>query len=116
MSDLRADCDWHDGTLFLVLPEDPERIAVRLFPSRQAPSRVYAPEGEVVKLRQQLSDVTEIMGRVEMRCAKLRELCTALYKCRDKVSECATCEDVACPFMNDCRLHDRMRTLGVEVP
>ena len=46
--------------------------------------------------------------------AKLRKLCTALYRCRDKVSECATCEDVECPFMHDCRLHDRMRELVVD--
>ena len=48
MSDLLAECDWRDGTLFLVLPEDPERIGVRLFPSRYAPSRVYVPEAEIV--------------------------------------------------------------------
>lgn len=47
--------------------------------------------------------------------AKLREMCTALYRCRDKISKCATCEDVACPFADDCMLHARMRELGIEV-
>lgn len=87
MSDLRADCDWHDGTLFLVLPEDPERIAVRLFPSRQAPSRIYVPDGEVIKLRQQLADVIESVGRLDGRCAKLRKQSERLF---DKTLELAT--------------------------
>ena len=68
-------------------------------------------------LRTQLADVTESMGRVEERCAKLRELvrdmwdaCPAdgyycIYHCKhyDKESE------------SHCKLEDRMRELGVEV-
>jgi len=46
-----AKCDWYDGTLSVVLPEDPERIAVRLFDSRYAPARLYVPEVETLALR-----------------------------------------------------------------
>lgn len=70
-------------------------------------------------LRTQLADVTESMGRVEERCAKLRELVRDMYLCSDE-----TC--------TDCEHHDysgegfwckrgvgwkkaRMRELGVEV-
>lgn len=66
MSDLLAECDWHDSTLFLVLPEDPERIGVRLFPSRHAPSRVYVPEAEI--------------ARTKAENAKLRKLASELYQ------------------------------------
>lgn len=51
MSDLMAKCDWYDGTLSVVLPEDPERIAVRMFDSRLAPARLYVPEVEILALR-----------------------------------------------------------------
>lgn len=35
-------------------------------------------EADMEGVRQQLADVTESMGRVEERCAKLRELCGEL--------------------------------------
>jgi hypothetical protein len=50
-----AKCDWYDGTLSVVLPEDPERIAVRLFDSRLAPARLYVPEVETLTLRDEVS-------------------------------------------------------------
>jgi len=34
----------------------------------------YVPESENTKLRQQLDDVTESMGRVEEQCARLQRL------------------------------------------
>lgn len=40
--------------------------------------RVRKAEAENAKLRQQLADVTESMGRVEERCAKLRGLVRGL--------------------------------------
>lgn len=106
MSDLRADCDWHDGTLFLVLPEDPERIAVRLFPSRQASSRMYVPEEEVVKLREQVAEACMQLGGAWVRCTELRE-------CLQDLAEHIREDD---GFGLDYGwMLDRMRELGVEV-
>lgn len=36
-------------------------------------------QAENAKLRTQLADVTESMGRAEVRCAKLRTLCRDMY-------------------------------------
>ena len=56
MGDLMAKCDWHDGTLSIVLPEDPERIAVRMFDSRLAPARLYVPKVESTARRVIVTD------------------------------------------------------------
>ena len=58
-------------------------------------------EAENAKLRQQLADVTVSIGRVEERCAKLRELL-------DYVTPIAW-------YAASERERDRMRELGVEV-
>ncbi len=71
MPDLLAKCDWHESTLFLVLPEDPERIAVRRFESRQASSRMYVPEVEVLRLKAEN--------------AKLRSQCADLVDERERL-------------------------------
>lgn len=73
-------------------------------------------------LRQQLADVTESMGRVEERCAKLRELLARVERARRDLcdaypdAELLNCEE--CPAWSECKgdLADRMRELGVEVP
>ena len=96
MGDLTAKCDWHDSTLSIVLPEDPERIAVRLFDSRYAPARLYVPEADALQLHAEN--------------AKLRELVRDMWhdgmcEC-DERGACATCEY---------GYLDRMRELGVEV-
>ena len=72
MSDLLAECDWRDGTLFLVLPEDPERIGVRLFPSRYAPSRMYVPEAEIVLTKAENAKLRE---QTELLVTLLRNDC-----------------------------------------
>lgn len=77
---------------------------------------------ENATLRQQLADVTESMGRVEERCAALRELVRILYYCVLPWKDCDKCA------MNGAEMHveisdiefcdgmyDRMRELGVEV-
>jgi hypothetical protein len=81
---------------------------------------------ENAKLRQQLADVTESMGRVEERCAKLRELV------RDLWSVMWACAEQRCQHRHDdcfmvngngdgpkdhgkCWYEHRMRELGVEV-
>ena len=100
MSDLLAECDWRDGTLFLVLPEDPERIGVRLFPSRYAPSRMYVPEAEIV------------LTKAEN--AKLRELCARMFK--DFVScDCELRARAGRTFMAFTRYALELRELGIEV-
>jgi cytochrome c556 len=55
---------------------------------REVTSYVTALQAENTALRQQLADVTESMGRVEERCAKLRELACHLWyvKPRDVTS------------------------------
>lgn len=67
---------------------------------------------ENAKLRQQLADVTESMGRVEERCAKLRELASGLRQCFYDEG----CE--GCPMQDDggwCVRDIRLRELGIEV-
>jgi hypothetical protein len=58
-----AKCDWYDGTLSVVLPEDPERIAVRMFDSRQAPARLYVPEVETLTLRDENTKLREELAK-----------------------------------------------------
>ena len=48
-------------------------------------------ERENVKLRQQLADVTESMGRVEERCAKLRGLVKYTLLCCERGWPCEEC-------------------------
>lgn len=106
MSDLLAECDWRDGTLFLVLPEDPERIGVRLFPSRYAPTRMYVPEAEIVLTKAENAKLRELLQdyhRYE------HEDC---YSCR-YVNECQADESGRC--IAPMRLGERYRELGVEV-
>lgn len=114
MSDLMAKCDWYDGTLSVVLPEDPERIAVRMFDSRLAPARLYVPEVETLTLRGEN--------------AKLRELCKDMMAFVEDDDACERCgHDAECveaadgelvlPYEGRCLMldlfADRMRELGV---
>jgi hypothetical protein len=65
---------------------------------------------ENAKLYTQLADVTESMGRVEERCAKLRKLVVDICSCaRD--NPCSRCYFVS----GKCEFCDRMRELGFEV-
>lgn len=67
---------------------------------------------ENAKLRQQLADVTESMGRVEERCAKLRELCKEWYRfARGLFDEFIGEPEADEDFMT---LEDRLRKVGVE--
>lgn len=93
-----------------------EFCAVRDIGGEPSEYTFYAPEAENAKLRTQLADVTESMGRVEQRCAKLRELV------RDYINApCTTCDcwqdDFRCWNYDgaDCGLVARARELGVEV-
>ena len=90
MGDLTAKCDWHGSTLSIVLPEDPERIAVRLFDSRHAPARLYVPEADALQLQAENE--------------RLRELVADLWE----YIHIGTAQDGQ-------SLHDRTRELGVEV-
>lgn len=61
------------------------------------------------KLRQQLADVTESMGRVEERCAKLREYAKLMH---GHIKKC--CD--ACGERGICDVDALARSLGIEVP
>lgn len=63
---------------------------------------------ENAALRQQLADVTESMGRVEERCAKLRELVRDMW--REGAFEAG-----ANYVTNAYALEERTRELGIEV-
>ena len=63
-------------------------------------------KAENAKLRQQLADVTESMGRVEERCAKLRELVKSMYF---DLSHMTFPPDWVTDYVAD------MRELGIEV-
>ena len=67
----------------------------------KARERIMGLQAENAALRTQLADVTESMGRVEERCAKLRELLWELYE--DQCDEC-----------DRWKYRDRMRELGIE--
>ena len=105
MGDLTAKCDWHDSTLSIVLPEDPERIAVRLFDSRHAPARLYVPEVDALRL--------------QAENAKLRELLVGAFEDMDAWQKVIAgsnewgygkgCLD------HLCKLRDAMQELGMEV-
>lgn len=82
---------------------------------------VHRERAEADTLRTQLADVTESMGRVEERCAKLRELLARVERARRDLcdaypdAELLNCEE--CPAWSECKgdLADHMRELGVEV-
>ena len=110
MSDLKVDCDWRDGTLYIVLSKDPERIGVRLFPSRQAPSRMYVPMAETAQLK--------------IKNARLRELVLDMMRFFEDGDWCDKCNharecDSQEEYEDDCLMRfefrDRMRELGIEV-
>lgn len=63
---------------------------------------------ENAKLRQQLANVIESMGRVEERCAKLRELAENLKACN---SSCGRCIEL----YGICEHETELRELGIEV-
>ena len=76
---------------------------------------------ENAQLRQQLADVTESMGRVEERCAKLRELVVLNWEwahsccgnnCKMQTNDCGYQIDRECNYERE--IWDRMRELGVE--
>lgn len=112
MSDLKVDCDWRDDTLYIALSKDPERIGVRLFPSRQAPVRRYVPEAELLRLKERYAKLLDekIDAYNDMRAvtleadelgaenARLRELVSAydsaLHRLCDQMQghvECSKC-------------------------
>jgi DNA repair ATPase RecN len=73
---------------------------------------------ENAQLRQQLADVTESMGRVEERCAKLRELVRDYERCTMHAG-CSRCEydgklSTHCPLSPCFPDTDELRELGVE--
>ena len=77
---------------------------------------------ENAKLRTQLADVTESVGRVEGRCAKLRKLVRKVLQFEragcERCPYASTC-DVDCLYESDCPMRkdieQDMRELGVEV-
>ena len=77
-------------------------------------------KAENAKLRTQLADVTESMGRVEERCAKLRELVRELWEgYADPPCEYCPLKDkpvcVDCPICaREAAVIGLMRELGVE--
>ena len=78
---------------------------------------------ENAELRIQLADAIESMGRVEERCAGLREFAQDMMQFFEDGDYCTTCEKAAeCNaseiYESDCLMHsvfkDRMRELRVE--
>ena len=110
MGDLTAKCDWHDSTLSIVLPEDPERIAVRPFDSRHAPARLYVPEADALQLQAENERLRELVrdmhACIEALCSMVENSpgCSMCLTNQDEEKPCAAA-DVYC----------RMRELGVEV-
>ena len=71
---------------------------------------VHRERAEADTLRTQLADVTESMGRVEERCAKLRELVRDVWHLFTEHGAVHPCD---LPVVDAVR--DRMHELGVEV-
>lgn len=68
--------------------------------------RVGQLEAENEKLRTQLADVTESMGRVEERCAGLREACAELLEMAESLDP---------EWLHWPEMYEELRGLGVEV-
>lgn len=88
----------------------------------RAVSENHQLKAENAQLRTQLADVTESMGRVEERCAKLRELASILCFCMQIHKQCDDCKlngakgDMAHDPLLACDgLHEMLRELGIEV-
>lgn len=84
------------------------------------PEIVEQLEAENAKLRTQLADVTESMGRVEERCAKLRELISEPTKCDscEAMLDCDECLRADVTHKERKRLkyeNDRLRNLVARV-
>ena len=91
--------------------------------------RVRKAEAENATLRQQLADVTESMGRVDERCAKLRELAEKAWKVAEMLCQAwdGPCHADGVSIKPPCPLDERdelcvygliqrdLRELGVEV-
>ena len=84
--------------------------------------------GKNAKLRQQLADVTESMGRMEERCARLRELVKYTLLCCEKgwpCEECPLCGERGMSSDADgreitytytiCNARDIAQSLGIEM-
>ena len=74
-------------------------------------------EIENANLRQQLAYVTESIGRVEERCAKLREYAKLMH---DHIKDCCDyCDEWYCSNWDEdnecCRFDTMMRVCGIEV-
>ena len=68
------------------------------------------------QLRMQLADVTESMGRVEERCAKLRSMVHDMRYCIKRNHRCDNCDfNVGTDCLLFVNINKRMRELGVEV-
>lgn len=107
-----------------------EFCAIRDIGGEPSEYTFYAPEAENAKLRQQLADVTESMGRVEERCAKLRELAEDMWEYVKEYADLLDAEVYGYTWPHNARGYgdkvrnglgefagfpDRMRELGVEV-
>ncbi len=93
----------------------------------QLSNEIEVLNDENAKLRQQLADVTESMGRVEKRCAKLRELVEILMPmvmmsqryCSYICDVREQCVSLANPVYGCIKRKDIMKRadeLGIEVP
>ena len=71
---------------------------------------------ENAALRTQLADVTESMGRVEERCAKLRKLAGFVLRFETMTDGCGdTCPYVCRNCENECYFRNVASELGVEI-
>lgn len=91
----RSDALYADGSCGMT-----RRVLCDMVAQREAD--IEDARAECAKLSTQLADVTESMGRVEERCAKLRELVDELYPLADYGAMDASELD---------RAHDLMREL-----
>lgn len=90
-----------------------EQVSSLVGRSFRTADKMSCIEAENAKLRQQLADVTESMGRVEGRCAKLRELVQQMYPKAKAFLQMGV--QLGC---NDTLSYDwylQLRDLGVEV-
>ena len=103
-----AKCDWYDGTLSVVLPEDPERIAVRMFDSRLAPARLYVPEVETLALRDENAKLRGARNVWQENDVKMRELLRDVYILHRNGLDCTEC-----PWFAECNTTSGCPWLGI---
>lgn len=113
--DTAPDCDYVKDQRQLA--EWLKKVRVYEKVKKRSASMIRELKAENAKLSTQLTDVTESMGRMEERCAKLRELVLEVWRsCPVDEDDCKKCpHSIVESDEVWCDIPIRMSELGIEV-